>query len=434
MEYLALTILSLTLVFCFLTKEKAGAPLYLFTIEWIIIVFLSILSLYEIDKTSQLVYYIVSLGSSGFISGCVLVKFLFPYQNKLIENQQSEVEDQIRYKIVYAFCFISIIFLFRRALRVNSMLFSGAGMGYLRLNFATEVLSSNFEVFLDNFLIHPGIFALIPIMAVHFLNTPNKWFLPAFTLINIFLYAYCDAGRIIILFIIFHTILVSIIWGNKQSGNRIRITQEKKLVIYILFSILAVLGYLFINYLTIARGSGEKGLGEQVYIYFCGCLPHLSIRIKDLIASNTHSYGMAFFGGIIESMLILLHNTRLLGAYPEAFLRVKSHLYVEDFVNIGSQNFNAFVTPYYYFYSDFGMVGVLICSFVYGCICQAIFSHYQKNKDIRSLIAYLLLSQSIFLSMVRWQFYQVTFTLTFVYIFLFIKSTHPKSINDSDEQ
>ena len=59
---------------------------------------------------------------------------------------------------------------------------------------------------------------------------------------------------------------------------------------------------------------------------------------------------------------------------------------------------------FYYFYFDFGIIGIIIESMAYGLICHILYHDSIIMNDRSKLLLYLLAMQTIMFSFVRWQF------------------------------
>ncbi len=71
--------------------------------------------------------------------------------------------------------------------------------------------------------------------------------------------------------------------------------------------------------------------------------------------------------------------------------------------------YNAYVSCFFYFYLDFGIIGVMLGSFVFGKISSIFYNLLIKNKSLLSILIYMIILQCIIDSFIRWQL--GTFTL-----------------------
>ncbi len=383
------------------------------------------LGLYEMNATSETTYALVGLGILGFLIGGAIPVLSKNPSRLMINLNDSSIKREaptykFRYGLIYIFSIITLFYLVDRAIHVTQLLEAGYAMSYIRLNYAELVIVSGLNGLIDNYIVHPAIYLLLPItMASIFLEGKNK-ILPVLTLAMVVLYAYCDGGRMIFVYLILHFFLAYLIFGKQKKlslSNKVkRLLGFLVLFLIVVFSIISI---------SEARGT-EISFGQTIYTYLCGCMPHLDYRFQVLQRSGEFTYGACFFNGLIEPILFVLKNVGLLREYPAWFINARNLVDVSNFVSIGSQNYNAFVTPFYYFYADFSYIGVFIFAIIYGLISGFSYKKGKKQGALRSSIAYMIIVQSIIMSMVRWQFYQITFVFSFLYIPIFIKKGEKK--------
>ena len=95
---------------------------------------------------------------------------------------------------------------------------------------------------------------------------------------------------------------------------------------------------------------------------------------------------------------------------------------VEKMVPIFSDaSCNAFVTCFFYFFSDFGVAGVVLGSSLFGWLCGSIDKAVHHSINTKSILIYLLLSQSIVKMFVRFELANASYVIAFLYIMLIIK-------------
>lgn len=412
----------LGIIFFFQWKRKAKwySPMVLMSALWFCIIFGSQLCLYNMNATSDRTYGIVGLGLLFYFIGCGFTKRYYIQEYSDTSKQMLLESFDFNYKAILILCVICIAVLWKRVVLVTGLYAAGFTLDQIRINFAELVIQDGFTGLLDNFVVHPVIFLLMPVAIVGYMlkgsrNKIGKIVL-VLSFIIILLYAYCDGGRAIFMLILFYYFLansfVSVGYGEQNN---------KKFKKIITIAVLVTIVFSIINYLSDQRNT-TMSADQSFYSYLCGCMPHLDLRLSQLDLSGYNSYGLSFLRGPIESLLFFLKNLHLIGQYPDWFVANKTQLDVSEFVDIGSQNYNAFVTPFYYFYADFGYIGVALESLVFGAISQKLFDNAETGRSSRYVIMYMLFAYCLIMSMVRWQFFNVTYFISFFYILLFIKS------------
>lgn len=401
-------------------KAKWYSPMMLMSALWFCIIFGSTLCLYNMKATSDRTYGLVGLGLLFYFIGCVLTKRYYLQEESASSKQLLLDNFDFNYKAILILCVICIAELWQRVVLVTGLYAAGYTLDQIRINFAELVIQDGFTGLLDNFVVHPVIFLLMPVAVIGYMlkgsgNKIGKVVL-VLSLIIIFLYAYCDGGRAIFMLMLFYYLLANSFISNEYSGQN-----GKKIKKVLTIAVLVAIVFSIISYLSDQRNT-TMSADQSLYTYLCGCMPHLDYRLDVLDTTGYHSYGLSFLRGPIESFLFFLKNIHFLGLYPSWFMDNKTCLDVSDFIDIGSQNYNAFVTPFFYFYADFGYFGVALESLIFGAISQKMFDNAETGRSSRYVIMYMLFAYCLLMSMVRWQFFNVTYFISFFYILLFIKS------------
>lgn len=83
-----------------------------------------------------------------------------------------------------------------------------------------------------------------------------------------------------------------------------------------------------------------------------------------------------------------------------------------------SLSYNAYVTPFYYFYLDFGYLGVILFSFIYGFVCIYILNKINRKCTPLLMAIYMFVLFGLFTSMIRFQFVFFVNVIGIIYIWL----------------
>ena len=81
---------------------------------------------------------------------------------------------------------------------------------------------------------------------------------------------------------------------------------------------------------------------------------------------------------------------------------------------------------FYYFYHDFGYIGVMIGSLMFGCACGIIESEYEQNPTKKNKFIFLYAFYVIVSSMVRWGLVHPTTGMIVYYIPFFFNNVKIK--------
>lgn len=412
LQYIAIIFSILVAFLGYLKNKDIYNPLtILFSIFGLILFFAS-LHLYGLYRASQYTYTIIFVGLISFFIGyCFieLIKTKKPYSGT---KYFDFFKYTIRYKLLYYICFIIIIFLSYRTMQVIEALSQGHSMSVIRSDAYSIINVSDWYSIISQYVVKPIVFALIPLTVIDFFIGKKK--LVVITLIIIVLTALGDGGRFIFLYILAQVLITAIIFKDRIGfSNKIVFNRKMKLSVISLFIVISIA----IFNITELRGVSSSFF-RHIYFYTAGCIPHLDYRLNLL---ESYTYGITFFRGYITTLLVFLNGTGILN-YPNFFTEAVQLAHVEDRVLIASDSYyNAFVTPFFYFYLDGGLIGVIISSFVYGIIFALSYYFVKNKRNILNVAIFLLLMQGAFTSMVRWQFIIPAYALSFVFVIFLVK-------------
>lgn len=379
-------------------------PLTVFCTLWAIITLMASLRLFGINQVSDKTYIIILLGIISFIFGSTIFgKFQFKINTTSKNNQLI-----FNMKISYILIVVAISILSITAINSLNILLKGHDLSYIRYMANKEVVTSDTGILdiLFNYVAQPICNLLIPVSIYNFISKKKNKILIIGTIISIALLIISNGGRFILLYFIIHFIFISIFM------NGLHVKKNLKYIILVVIISVSVL-----SFLTISRGSS---IPQTLYIYFCGCMPHLDIQIANFDSFGSYTYGFSSFQGFIRPFFALIKKIGLIYDFPTVLQQAQFlSLQVEQAVSIGSNlRFNGFVSLFYSFYIDFNLPGVIFLSMLYGYICKIVFNNLQKNFSSMNIIIYSLLLQSMITSMVRFQFTTFIFALSFIYLLL----------------
>lgn len=419
MQFIGVFLSFLLAVLGYIKEKNVYNPLTVFMSFFGIILLLSSLKLYDLYEVKQFTYFIVVLGLFSFFIGYLFIDLLKSKGKQIKKERDSQpsksLEFNPNYKILFFIYIIVIVFLSYRTFQVLIEVSQGTTLTEIR-NHSQNILElSGLYNLTNNYVIKPIVFALIPLAVIDLFIGKRKILLPSF--IVALLYAFSEGGRFIFLYYIIQFFAGAIIFKKK-----IIVTKKTKRRIFLLLTT----SIIFILFITNIRSS-DTSILKSAYMYLSGAIPHLDYRLG-IIADSDRTLGLSFVMGYLTTFFVILNGFGIL-PYPEFYNKAIELGYVEDFVRIGEDSlFNAFVTPFYYFYLDGGILGILIFSFIYGLTFTLVYYFLQQRPTIMLLSVYLLLLQGALTSMVRWQFYNPTYSLSFVFLFFIVKLAVKKSI------
>lgn len=423
MSYILVIICVLAAIFFYIRYKNFYNPPFLMAVFWAIITFFSTFGLYNQDIADDRTYLVCLIGMIGFFVGSLVNKKITfrPIKIKSTTNDLRQVAIVANNKVITVILVILIVILLQRDIRVMSLLASGVKMNQIRVDFNNIVLNSAFERAFNTYIVMPLIYLLPAIVIPEFIAFRKRIINLILTILVLIEFAVCDGGRApfyyCAIFVLCSLYIFHIDFKNVITVFRSKSKKTKRLISIVAVGVVAIALYMIV-FLSASRDISYS-VGNSIYTYFTGCFPFLEYNLNIIDQNNVCTFGSAFFHGILTIVLYLL-NALQLCAYPDFYNYVHEWGNIQEFINIGSANFNAFVTPFYYFYMDLGYFGVLLGSAVYGLIAIQIY-HRMKSQityNFKYIAAYMLIVQSIATSMIRWQFYNANFVMAFVLLLL----------------
>lgn len=323
---------------------------------------------------------------------------------------------------------MSFAFLFGFGIDTVRMLLSGKNFSYIHHLYNQETGTLGASRLYQNIVtwyVWPVMDASIATLAVTVQTdrrkTRYKKMAFLLVLINLLLFIIITGKRSHLGYIVMYMIAVFLL-----QGKRIKIKRKTKILILLGF----VASILLFDAISTSRGS--TSILRTLYLYFVGCIPHLSIKLDSM---PTQSQGIASIYGIYQGPLIII-NSFLHSSWLSGIRNSMSELIAitQERVLIGpNTTFNAFLTPFYYFYRDGGMAGNIILSFLFGFVSTSVYLNHLKKRSYKSMVLYLLVFFTLYMSMVRIQFFQMRFTLSFFYALLLFKKRKTIVLNRIEE-
>lgn len=423
MSYILVIICVLAAIFFYIRYKNFYNPPFLMAVFWAIITFFSTFGLYDQDIAGDRTYLVCLIGMIGFFVGSLVNKKI-TFRKKKIKsttNDLRQVAIVANNKVITVILVILIVILLQRDIRVMSLLASGVKMNQIRVDFNNIVLNSAFERAFNTYIIMPMIYLLPAVVIPEFIAFRKRIINLILTIIVLIEFTICDGGRVpffyCAIFVLCSLYIFHIDFKNVITVFRSKSKKTKRLISVAAVVVVAIALYMIV-YLSGSRDISYS-VGNSIYTYFTGCFPFLEYHLNIIDQNNVCTFGSAFFHGILTIVFYLL-NTLKLCAYPNFYNYVHEWGNVQEFINIGSANFNAYVTPFYYFYMDFSYLGVLLGGAIYGVIAIQIYHRMksQSTYNFKYIAAYMLVVQSIATSMIRWQFYNANFVMAFVLLLI----------------
>lgn len=428
MQIITIFICMILVYIAWLKYKDLSNPQILFVGFIGLITFLASLRLYGMIKASSFTYLLIIIGVLMYSVGVFISSnYKFIIKNSKVNNKYS-INNKF---ILIIVSFLLIWTIYRFFTFVLPMIKSGYTFDAIRMvyfgaeigNFSYNKIDSILEMYLNL----PFLYSIIPIIALEISSNKNERELSILTIIIalvwIILSCIISGGRVLI-FVLIVELLNAMYINFKKNKNFKKISRKKRKKWYILIIIIALFFALY--KLSLARkGEGSYEFMHQTYVYFCGCIPHTSLRLSTI--DFKYTYGLTFFSGFLRPIMLIIKYLGN-GQFPELYQRtIDIGVYLQSAVQITpGHTYNAFVLPFYYFYYDGNLIGVFIDSLMYGYWCGTNYYQMKKNYSKKIIAKYLLIIIYISTSMVRFNPSLVYFAFAYIYINLCFKKTNDK--------
>lgn len=404
------TVILIIIFICQLVKSYKNSiflisPGFIFSVLWLLIITLYCFRAYNIKSASVLAQTIIFVGILGMEFGVICGRHCTV--GKSINRSTKDYD--ISKKTYFVFSVVLFIVLVVTTVNSIVLLASGVSLGQVRYLERGDVLRFPIVDIMYNYYAVPMGYLLIHVN-INKLFVEHKKALYLFSTIFIVIGSILtEGGRFIIYFVAADALVLLLYYS---SNNMIRVSTKAKRIAWIGI-LLCVVGFV---YITKDRGSDVY---KTIYIYLCGCIPFLSNKVEMFESSFAHTYGFTSLNGFIRPVFIILEKVGL--GIPDIILRVEDILLDVELNTYNIANnivYNGFVTMFYSFYVDIGVVGVFLGSFIFGVFSGSVYRKLIINANERLLILYLLFVQYIIMSMMRFFGTSFNFALCLVYLII----------------
>lgn len=375
-----------------------------------------IVSLYSI-KTNT--YIVMLVGILSFMVGSAIANRTKFSIVSHVEKGDNEHDYMPRYKIILFLAVISLILQIPDTINSINVLSSGGNFFDLRSDVNNTVIDNAIVNAAQNYIFRPFIIFLYPISAYCFLTRKadeNKrmraikgWIVVFGALVSV-MQMFTSGGRASVVYFIVHFIVLA-----QLMKKKVRISRAAKISIAV-----AIVAIVVVVYNISASREIENVLESFVY-YFDGCVPLMDHHLEKTIYASSYTYGGSFFFAPLQLVFTLLSNIGI--PNPEFMVQLTEMLNVEMPIDVGPTiNMNAFVSWFFYLFKDGGYITLVIEGMIYGGICRSFYKGAINNRDnVRKIIGYSIITNTIVFSMVRYQLVSYHYLLAFLMVILLIK-------------
>lgn len=421
-------------VFGYLQNKSFNSPLNFLNILFTIIMFGASLGLFGMNKDCDEAALIVLTGmffvNVGFFAGELY------YQKKGMSRKpiQFKVKDnfEVNSVILFLMSLILIYFSVHYIFRTIKLFAQGYSLNMIRLFYFNSGAMEHLTGIEVNDIIGYGtVYLYAPVQHVFIALTSVIWFdadflknhkfwrifVPILTIINMIISMITNGGRVVVVFMAVCAVMTFISTRKKERSlyspvdNKERKRKRKRNIAIIV----AIIVLIYVAYnITRTRQEGNSGFSmiKSIYTYFCGSIPNLQQKIQK--SDNNYSYGVTLISGLIRPIFTGLRFL-LKTPVPTVFSIGDSYLEASSQTDIigSGMSYNSFVTMFYFFYRDLGVVGLILESFLAGFAFSILYN--TAGKSPKKYVIYLILMQGLSMSFVRWQIMSVGYALSFYY-------------------
>lgn len=390
---------------------------------------------YGLDEVTDTVYLIQFTGLIMFTGGFLLCGEM-KGNNILITTPKIQFNLD-KYKTAVAFLLVLILILIYYLTKYYSIIETLGGADARMERFTQGGLLANAkEILFFSYVVYPVLIFCMVIIAVSVINTNRLNLIFYLSLIYVSLYTLIGSGRemmfVLLIFIILVKRISAIIKVEKDDlakDNNQNHNALKKRSKFILLSLLLVAPLFLMNYVTMTRRneydttfeslqSGLTVLIKQAIIGFTGPFRAFEFALTNNYVGNTGLFfGRATFAGLDDIMANLL---ACVGVRYDSANSIVGNLLQNNIITIGSDvNFNFAYTHLMIFYFDFGLLGVVLFSFLFGYFVRKCINYFQNNPNFFSLSIVMFLFYAMLFSVFKWTLQSTGATLFLIIAYYF---------------
>jgi len=327
--------------------------------------------------------------------------------------------------LIRFFLMIFALILFVFALRYFNVVFQGDFINARNARFYVgKVFKSTLELLFYNYIVCAASFfwAFIIAFSIVFGAYKNRVFF--WSVLDYVLYSFIGSGRLSLVVLLVEMMLLAL---AKRCYLKERLTLKKiKNAVAIFFVI--IFGMFGMAYMTaVRRGVTHFGvealvealqvLWDQIKEYNIGPFSALSYMYDSGKMYNHLYMGKAVLLNGVDEFL-----SYFLGIFGINFECSKTVLGViaNATIYFGSASFNALYTCIYWFFSDFGYIGIALFSTIFGFTERKVIRKFDKDPDIFSLMIMIHVLYFLFVAHMVWQINNVD-SLAYIGVIMILK-------------
>ncbi len=371
-------------------------PVTLFCGTWAIVTFMATLRLFNMIETSNQAWLVIFTGAMFCVLG-THAGGIVAERVRIVNRANSRIRDRINTNLVNGTVLILFIYYCYNLINTNVIenLISGNSLAYIRSQYVDQFfykVENPIITVVGTYVIAPLAYCITPLLIYRVIALNKKGALVTVLALNI-LDAITTGGRYGLFIMMFQFAVGTIIMRKRMPNRSLK---EKKKVRKVIIVILIMLFFA-----TISRLEEASQFVESMYMYLCGSVPHLSLRIGESIEPL---YGMASLNGLISPLAFIANNIGL-HPYSNDYLLFKQIIDMQAYYRIGPSMFiNAYVTSFYYPYMDGGLFGVAFFMFAFGTGIGYVYRKMMTTMKIVYIVTYFIFAGMIFRTIIGYPF------------------------------
>ena len=410
------------------TEKKVINPLSVFCLMWGIIIFLSNLHLFNLYTPKENTFVILTSGIVSFSFGYFMAKGLMGDRRFILKENGLDTKKVCRtyvinYRVLYLAFLICIPFYIKDFVSVISSIGFGNSLKALQglMQGTDDVFTrSSIESACLLLFVRPFSWISCPIVAVDFWMGRRDFKLIILQLITIFLRIFTTGGRASFIQFMFYFLCAFVLSESnnlrfKCKKMRFRARKNKKL-----FSLMCITGLVVLAALTYSR-AGQAAIRT---IYYDFAMPPIMFeKWIDVVKDYPLGYGMASLNGFLYPVDYILRNS-VHASLPDSFNSLYNLIQLTDtewkWIGDGVTA-NAYVSAFWFFYTDGRLFGVIFAAAVYGFICRNTYKNAILNHSVKSVSIFCLVIIGVFYTFGTFEFSQCSYALALLYISFFFR-------------
>lgn len=391
-------------------------PLTLFSMIFAVVSFLASFGLYNMKSVSSTPYIIIGVGVISFAIG-YLAYYSRPVKIRLRNHGTVTEKDYIcREWLFKVFMIISVVAWCIIAVMTMGELLSGIPYKVVRDNYGRSfsenpLFTSPFVNFVVKWILVPMVHVIIAKIAYSIFDKHYTKYYYIGAIVILAAYVFSTGSRIILLYTVVQILFLFFV---KEKGRRKKFNLGKKLKRGIKLAIIAAVVTIVV--VTMFRPStvgSTTSTVATIYAYGSVAVPLLDHWVEYVDALGARTHGMAFIFGILQWL------ARLKFPMPSAYYECAELIsYCSDtsIAVFGSNVYNAFDTVFFYFYLDFGYIGVAVESIIFGLLTSGMYRIVRRKQNEFMTIMFLIFLIAVTGSFARWQFTTAPYIMMYVLV------------------